>query len=191
MPSYQDTPLVFFDIETTGLRPGHHEVTEVAFIHEKLGAYCVRVNPRFPDRFEEDARRISRYNEVEWAGTPDLSEVMMKIREYTYESIIVGHNIVGFDIPFLNGNCKMIEDNFEIPMKMNAIIDTQMMALSMLVPRGLKTLSLNACCKFFGISNEGQHHGYDDCLRTKMVYETMMKKFIYDDGKSGQRELWQ
>lgn len=182
---------MFFDIETTGLRDGHHEVTEIAFIHDNLGAFCCQVKPRFPERFEEAARQISRYSDVEWAGAPYLEDVIMKIREYTYESIIVGHNIMGFDIPFLNANCQMIGSDFQIPMKMNAIIDTQMMALSLLVPQGLKTLSLRACCKFFDISNEGQHHGYDDCLRTKMVYEAMMNKFIYDDGQTGQRELWQ
>lgn len=191
MAGYQDKPLVFFDIETTGLRAGHHETTEIAFIHETLGAFCVQVKPRFPDRFEPDAKRISRYNETEWAGSPDLSEVIPKIREYTYESIIIGHNIIGYDLPFFNANCDMIGIDFEIPIKMYSIIDTQMMALSLLTPQGLKQLSLRACCRFFGISNDGQHNAYDDCLRTKQFYEALIKKFVYDDGKVGQRKLWQ
>lgn len=190
MASYADTPLVFFDIETTGLRAGHHEITELGFIHEKLGSWCVRVKPKFPERFEEAARSISGYNDQEWEGAPPLEEVMMKVREFTYESIIVGHNIIGFDIPFVNGNCKMMGIDFEIPLKMNALIDTQMLALTHLVPRGLRYLGLKPCCTFFGISNDGQHNAYDDCARTKLVYEGIMEKLRWDDGKAEQRELW-
>jgi DNA polymerase III alpha subunit (gram-positive type) len=191
MASYAETPLVFFDIETTGLRAGHHEITELGFIHEKLGGWCVRVKPKYPERFDDAARAISGYNDQEWAGAPPLEEVMLKIREFTYESIIVGHNIIGYDIPFFNANCKMVGIDYEIPMKMNMLIDTQMLALTHLVPRGLRFLGLRPCCTFFGISNDGQHNAYDDCARTKLVFEGIMGKLRWDDGKAEQRELWQ
>ena len=190
MAGYIDTPLVFFDLETTGLRAGHNEVTEIGFIHEKLGAWCCRVKPKHPERFDDVAREISRYNDVEWEDAPPLEDVIMKVREYTYESIIVGHNIVGFDIPFFNGNCAADGIDFALPMSMNHLIDTQMLALVHLVPQGLKSLGLKACCRFFGISNEGQHHAYDDCDRTRMVYEGIMGKLKWD-GKVEQRDLFQ
>lgn len=191
MLSYAETPLVFFDLETTGLRAGHHEITELGFIHEKLGAWCVRVKPKYPERFEEEARAISGYNDTEWEDAPPLEDVIMKVREYTYESTIVGHNIVGYDIPFFNANCAANGIDFELPLSMNWLIDTQMLARVHLVPRGLKSLGLKACCRFFGISNKGQHNAYDDCDRTRMVYDGIMDKLRWDDGKAEQRELFQ
>jgi len=191
MAGYLEKPFVFFDIETTGLRAGHHEVTELAFIHEKLGSWCVRVKPKYPERFEDAAREISRYNDTDWAGAPSLEDVMQKVREFTYEAILIGHNIVLFDVPFFNANCKMAGIDYQLPLKMNCLIDTQMLALVHMVPRGLKFLGLGPCCKFFGISNDGQHHAYDDCDRTKMVFEALLKKLRWDDGKAEQRTLWE
>jgi DNA polymerase III alpha subunit (gram-positive type) len=190
MPGYAEKPFVFFDLETTGLRAGYHEITELGFIHEKLGSWCVRVKPKYPERFEEEARSISGYNDTEWSGAPFLEEVMLKIREFTYEAIIIGHNIIGYDIPFFNANCKMLGIDYQIPIKMNGLIDTQMLALTHLVPQGLRYLGLRPCCTFFGISNEGQHNAYDDCQRTKLVFEAMMEKLRWDDGKAEQRTLW-
>lgn len=192
MLGYLDTPLVFFDIETTGLRPGHNEVTELGFIHEKLGSWCVRVKPRHMDRFDSEAMAISGYNEADWAGAPYLEDVVAKINEFTYESIIVGHNVVGFDIPFCNGNFEALNLDFRLDMKMNSLIDTQMLALVHLVPQGLKRIGLKACCSFFDISNAGQHNAYDDCARTKLVYEKIMEKVQWGDKiePKGQKALW-
>jgi len=190
MPGYQDTPFVFFDIETTGLRNGHNEITEIAFIHDKLGSWCMRVKPKYPERFEDVAREISGYSEVEWAGAPYLEDVIDKVREFTYESIIVGHNVVGFDIPFSNGNFEMLGIDFRLPLSMNWVIDTQMLALVHMVPQGLKRIGLSPCCAFFGISNDGKHHAYDDCARSKLVFEALLRKLRWDDGKPKQKELW-
>lgn len=181
MPKYLEKPLVFFDIETTGLRPGYHEITELSFIHETHGSWCERVKPRYMDRFEDVARKISRYSETDWADALNLEDIISKVHEFTYEAIIVGHNILGFDLPFANGNFKMLGLDFRFETKMNAVIDTQMLALALLVPQGLKRLSLNACCDFFNISNDGAHNAYDDCLRTKMFFEKLMEEIRFGD----------
>lgn len=189
MPKYLDKPLVFFDIETTGLRPGHHEITEVAFIHDEHGSWCERVKPKYMERAEEDALKISRYTDVDWADAKNLEDIIPKIHEFTYEAIVVGHNVVGFDIPFSNGNFEMLGLDFRLELKMNSVIDTQMIALAILVPQGLKTLGLNACCKFFNISNQGQHNAYDDCLRTKMFFNKLMEEIKFGD-KPVQKSLF-
>jgi DNA polymerase-3 subunit epsilon len=184
---YRDRPLCFFDLETTGLEPGYHEVTELGFIHEKLGALCVRVMPRHLDRAQPEALQISRFKPDDWAGEPHLDKALPTIVKFMSDTILVGHNITGFDLPFLRADIEARKFNTDfIP---RACIDTQVLAASHLVKRGLNGLSLNACCKYFGISNDGAHNAYDDTMRTKLLYEALMNclKWI---GQEPQQDLF-
>lgn len=183
-----DKPLVFFDIETTGLRPGYHEITELAFIHEKLGSWCVRVQPKHMDRFEEEAKRVSGFNPSDWLGAPAFEEVVNKALTYMDDAIIVGHNLIKFDIPFFNGQCELVKTPRRIVDRY--VIDTQTLALALLGPLGLSRLNLKACCSFFDISNAGEHNAYDDCARTKLLYEKIMANIQWTGFGPEQKELW-
>jgi DNA polymerase-3 subunit epsilon len=184
---YRDRPLCFFDIETTGLQAGYHEITEIAFIHERLGSLCMRIMPMHFDRAQEEALTISRFKPEDWAGEPHLDKALPTIVKYLEDTIPVGHNVMGFDLPFLRGDirAKGFIDEF-VP---RASIDTQVLATSHLIKHGLNGVSLKACCAHFGISNEGEHSAYDDTLRTKMVYEAIMNclKWI---GREPQQDLF-
>jgi DNA polymerase III epsilon subunit-like protein len=65
-----------------------------------------------------------------------------------------------------------------------------MLAMAILIPNGLGRVSLKACCDFLGISNDGQHNAYDDCLRTKLVYERMLEKIRWGDAGPEQTSFW-
>ena len=185
---YARRPLCFLDIETTGIEPGHHEITELGFWHEKRGGWCIRIMPKYPDRFQPEARAISGYNDVDWAGAPRFEAVAAKAIEFMEDTILVGHNILGFDLPFIRAEYQSagLASN-QIPRV--AVIDTQGLALTHLVPLGLKRLNLNSCCSFFDISNAGEHNAYDDALRTKAVYEKIMDGLRWTGGKP-QQELF-
>lgn len=169
---YRDRPLCFFDLETTGLKSGHHEVTELGFIHEKLGALCVRVMPRYLGRAQNEALHISRFKAEDWAGELHLDKVLPTIVKFMSDTILVGHNITGFDVPFLIADIESRGFNTDFIPRVR--IDTQVLATTFLVKHGLNGVSLNSCCKYFGISNDGAHNAYDDALRTKLVYEGIM-----------------
>jgi len=166
---YIDRPKVFFDVETTGLIPGYNEVTELGFVHEEMGNWSVRVRPRFMDRAHPRALEISGYNEKDWADAPFIVDVWDKLCLWLEDAIIIGHNVAGFDLPMMHGEARMkalssdrISRSWE---------DTLGLAMTHLVPRGLKRVSLGACCDHFDISNEGAHHALEDALRCKQVYE--------------------
>lgn len=181
---YDRRPLCFFDIETTGLKPGYHEVTEVAFIHEKFGNLCLQIRPRHFDRAQEKALEISNYNEEAWADSEDFDKVAPKIIEFMEDVILVGHNAAGFDLPMIHGNFEIIGlDSSSIS---KAVIDTQVLALTHLVPQGLKLLNLKACMKFLSIEMEEHHAAYDDAHMTKCVYEGIMKKVMWTGGSPQQ-----
>lgn len=171
---YRNRPKVFIDLETTGVIPGYHEITELAFVHDTKGRWNVRVKPRHIDRAQERAIAISGYNEKDWAQAPYIEEMWERIVSYLEDVIIVGHNVAGFDRPMIEGEARVKKlpgaDRIS-----RACEDTQCLALTHLVPRGLNLLGLEACCRFFDIPNEGQHHAYEDALRCKAVYERITK----------------
>jgi len=188
MVPYEARPTVFFDLETTGVRAGYNEITEAGFIHSKLGAKCVRVMPRHMDRFHPDARRVSGFRPDDWIDAPDLSAVAGVFYEYLEDAIVVGHNLFGFDLPFLKADFQAKQ--IEAPDIIEAsCIDTQVLALMFL--RGkVKNLKLSALCKYFDISNEGAHNAYDDVMRTKLVFEKFEKHCKWHGGVPEQEELW-
>lgn len=183
---YIERPKVFVDIETTGLQPGHHEITEVAFHHEKLGPLCIQIKPEHPERWDEESRRISGYTMASWADAKLFKEAAAQIIEYLEGTIIIGHNILGFDLPFLEATFKM--HGLESWRISEAVIDTRVLAMTHLIEDGLKAANLKACCKFFDISNDGEHRAYDDVLRTKALYEAVMNHV--KNASLGQRELF-
>ncbi len=165
-------PLAFLDVETTGLKPGHHEITEIAIDHSKYGTWSCRVRPRFLDRAEQRALEIQGFNETDWEGAPTFGAVAGKIIEWTENTILIGHNIAGFDIPMLHGCFEMAElSSRDIS---RAVVDTMTLAIEHLVPKGLKSLSLRAVCDFLKISNEGEHTALADVMRVKDVYEKLV-----------------
>ena len=165
---YRKRPKVFFDVETTGTIPGFHEITELAFSHDVKGEWALRVQPEFMDRAEPKALVVGHYNERDWAGSSSIVQAWDRICEWLEDTIIIGHDVARFDLNMIAGEARMKKlDDERIS---RAWEDTRGLAMTHLVPRGLKKTSLSACCDFFGISNDGAHHALEDVRRCKQVY---------------------
>ena len=169
-----ERPRCFFDIEATGLRIGHHECIEIAFIHDLLGPWQTKIKPRFPERFDARAIEVTGYRESEWADAPDFEKVYPKIMEYMTDCILIGHNSMRFDIPMIESECRM--KGFDPNPITFSCQDTLSMAIEHLVPKGLKRISLKGVCEYFDIPYENAHTAYADALMTKQVYEKMTKR---------------
>ncbi len=165
-------PRCFLDLETTGLKAGYHEITEIGVIHEKLGKWSCRIRPRYMSRADPESLEIHGYNNVDWDGAPYFEGVAKQIIEYLENTILIGHNIAGFDIPFLHGNFEMAELSSEDISR--SVMDTMTLAIEHLVPKGLKQLRLHSVCDFLKISNEGEHTALADAERVKQVWEKLV-----------------
>jgi DNA polymerase III epsilon subunit-like protein len=161
-------------LETTGVIAGHHEITELGFEHEKMGAWSVRVKPKFMDRAQARALAVSRYNPHDWASAQPIEEVWTAICARLEDTIIIGHNVAGFDLPFIHGEARM--KGLDSSRISRAWEDTQGLAMTHLVPRGLKRVSLQACCDFLEIPNEGAHHALEDVWRCQQVYYRVTRR---------------
>jgi DNA polymerase III epsilon subunit-like protein len=148
---------------------GWHEISELAFKHDTMGIWSIRVQPKHMERAHPRALEISGYNKRDWADAPPIEEMWGRIVAFLTDVIIVGHNVAGFDLAMLEGESRMKRlDRRDIS---RAWEDTQGLAMTLLVPRGLKRVSLKACCDYYGIGNQGQHHALEDVLRTEQVYK--------------------
>ena len=187
---YRDRPLCFCDVETTGTEPGVHEVTEIAFKHDKLGAWCVQIMPEHMDRAQPEALHISRFNTADWVGAPSFREVAPDITKFVTGATIVGHNFISFDAPILVGNYEMC--GLSHHGLFWDIIDTMMLARTFLVPQGLKGISMEKCRKFFGKSYEGAHAAWEDCVFTEELYHDIVDRLRWygkNEGKTIQEDL--
>ena len=178
-PSLKDRPLLFLDLETSGLDPITNEILELACVlnettsldtcwglsfHRKV-VFEAKIQPRRIETAHPKALEINGYTPAGWKNARPLREVLEYVAELGKDAIIVGQNI-RFDMAFLNAAFK--ELGIEVRIDYH-IVDTVTLAFEHLVPLGLKSLSLGAICKFLGVE-PGTHTAMSDTYACREVY---------------------
>ncbi|MDP9155330.1 MAG: 3'-5' exonuclease [Pseudomonadota bacterium] len=108
------TIIVGLDLETTGLdqSAGHRIIEVAAVLHDLettafLGKYVQRINPQRP--IDADAQRVHGITFDMLAAEPTWEQVAAKVhRILTAARYMGGHNVRGFDWPFLTGEFQRI-----------------------------------------------------------------------------------
>lgn len=103
------TIITGLDLETTGLsQENGHRIIEVAvYLYDLdserlLGKYVQRINPK--RNIDPKAQAVHGIGFEELSDCPDWEEVAPKINKIMQKSqIVVAHNGVGFDLPFIVG----------------------------------------------------------------------------------------
>ncbi len=180
---YRERPLCFCDIETTGVKPEHHEVIEIAFKHEKLGSWSAQIMPQYLERAQPEALNISKFNVADWVGAPSFKNIAPKITEFVADATLVGHNLIGFDVPMIKGNYKICDLPYEGLFR--DMIDTMVLARVFLVPEGLNQLNMESCRKFFGKSYERAHSAWEDCLFAEELYRDITSNLKWHGKRNG------
>ena len=128
----KDSVFTVFDCETTGLswRTGN-QIIELAGQKVKDGViieeYHELINPSVP--VEDGAYNVHGLSNLFLAENGGKAEEMLpKFVEFTKDTILVGHNILSFDVPYLNAELARTGNG---PVN-NMIIDTLVMARKVL-----------------------------------------------------------
>jgi len=108
------TIIVGLDLETTGLdqSAGHRIIEVAATLHELeterfMGKYVQRINPQRP--IDPDAQRVHGITFDMLAAEPTWEQVAPNVhRVLTAAQFMAGHNVIGFDWPFLAGEFQRI-----------------------------------------------------------------------------------
>ena len=175
-----EVPFVYFDVETTGLKPMFGDrICEVAALRcrgaEELGAYHSLVDPQRP--ISPGAYRVNRISAEELEGAPLFKDIVEDLLEALSGSVMVAHN-APFDLGFLVAEFAMLD----CPMIQMPVLDTLALARRLYF---FPSNSLSNVARSLGLSTGRLHRALSDVRLTKGVLEA----FIADLGPHEVRTL--
>ncbi len=164
---------VVFDLETTGLNSSPvsgnmDKIIEIGAFKicdgEITESFSTFVNPE--RKLSEEIINLTGITEDMVADAPKTEEVMPDFYKFCYGSILVGHNIAGFDFKFVDHYCA--NSGYILEKKM---IDTIPLSQELLF---LSNYKLNTIADKFNI--EFNHHrAIDDALATAKIFIELIK----------------
>lgn len=161
------SPIVVFDLETTGLNPEKEKIIEIGAIKidngEVIDSLSILVNPGIEVPYY--ATKVNGITTKMLQGAISDEEGVLSLIDMMENSIIIAHN-VSFDVGFVN---KYLERMGKKPLP-NKLVDTVRLARK--VFPGYKKYSLGIIAKELGIEVRDAHRAEDD---TRVCYELYSK----------------
>jgi DNA polymerase III subunit epsilon len=165
----REIEFVVLDTETTGLRPGHHRVIEVAGIRmragEVIGSFQSLLNPGM--RLPAFIVQFTGITQEMVAKAPKAHEVFPDFLHFIDGAIIVGHNI-GFDIGFLSYEAQLLGYDFPIDG-----LDTIPLARRFL--HGLRRFKLDKVADHLKIPTANRHRALGDAKVTAAIFIKLLE----------------
>src|SRR6266487_2791604 len=160
---------VILDTETTGLRPGHHRVIELAGIRmragEVIGSFQSLLNPGI--RLPTFIVQFTGITQEMVATAPKAHEVFPDFLHFIDGAILVGHN-VGFDLGFLSYEAQLLGYDFPIDG-----LDTIPMARRFLPT--LHRFKLDSVAGHLKIQAVNRHRALGDARVTAAVFMKLLE----------------
>ena len=202
-----DRPIVFIDIETTGLDKSRDKIIEFSAIkispdgNEKQ--LTLRINPEIP--IPKEATEVHGITDKDVVDRPKFYQCAVDIRNFLNGSDLAGFNIIGFDLPILETEFRRA--NVEFSHEGRNLIDSQII-FHMLEPRNLDAAYRKYCGKELDNAHKaeadvqasvevlvGQLHQHpelprdiqklaDYCLPERANYIDAEGKFIWSNGEA-------
>ena len=174
-------PIVFFDLETTGLNPVHDRIVEISALKINVDGQEEQktwlINPLCPIPPETTA--IHHITDDDVKDCPSFKELASVIVKFFASSDIAGYNIIKFDLPMLMEEFLRVGIDFDL--KSRQIIDVMNIFMKM-EPRTLK----GAYRFFMNKELEDAHSASADTMATYEVMMAMLDKYQnveYTDNK--------
>src|SRR6266566_3744319 len=165
----EDIEFVVVDTETTGLRPGHHRVIELAGIRmragEVIGTFQSLLNPGI--RLPAFIVQFTGIKQEMVATAPKAHEVFLDFLHFIDGAVLVGHN-VGFDIGFLSYEARLLGYDFPIDG-----LDTIPLARRFLP--GLRRFKLYKVANHLKIPTANRHRALGDAKVTAAIFMKLLE----------------
>jgi DNA polymerase III subunit epsilon len=169
-----DRPLIALDTETTGLLPGGR-VVEIAAIKiyppgsSRGGVLVRRVNPRVP--IPAVATRCHGITDADVRDCPTWEDVWADLMPFCAGCDWLGFNLLGFDLPIVQGECERHELDAGALFRDRSLIDPMAIFHFFFTPgRGRGTLSA-AVQHYCGRAHVGAHGAEADALAALAVLD--------------------
>ncbi|MDA3879392.1 MAG: exonuclease domain-containing protein [Prolixibacteraceae bacterium] len=120
-----NNPIVFFDLETTGINVASDRIVEIALLkikpNEEKEELLMRINPEMP--IPEQSSRIHDIYDDDVKDAPTFREVAKKVVSFIEGCDLAGFNSNRFDIPLLAE--EFLRAGVDIDMKKRKFVDVQ------------------------------------------------------------------
>ncbi len=166
-------PIIFFDLETTGINVAADRIVEISFLKVEVNGNetrkTVRVNPGMP--IPPKSTEIHGITDEDVKDSPPFNEIAKSIAKDFEGCDLAGYNSTKFDIPLLAE--EFLRADVDIDMKKRKFVDVQIIFMKN-EPR-----TLTAAYKFYcDKSLENAHSAEADTVAT---YEILKSQLDYYD----------
>ncbi len=165
-------PIIFFDLETTGVDPAKDRVVEIAMI--KLhpdgarSSYIKRVNPGMP--IPKEASDIHGISDDDVKDAPLFKHIAHELYQWMQGCDLGGYNSSKFDVPVLAE--EFLRCNIDVDFTERKMIDVQQIFFKM------ESRSLSAAYKFYCQKTlENAHSAEADVNATIDVLEAQLERY--------------
>jgi DNA polymerase-3 subunit epsilon len=171
-------PIVFFDLETTGLSTANDRIVELYMLKKNVDGteeeFYSKFNP-FPIAVGKEAEELHGLSNEMLKDEPKFHERAHEIIEFIKGCDIGGYNIISFDLPFLTEELLRsgITYSFARPhMNGHRIFDSYKIWVQS-EPRNLT----GAVKRFLNEKLEDAHRAKNDVIATARIFEKQVEEF--------------
>jgi DNA polymerase-3 subunit epsilon len=180
----RSNPIVFFDIETTGLSASNDRVVELYMLKKNPDGteeeFYSRFNP-LPVLVGKEAEDLHGLSNEVLAEEPKFKDKAQEVIDFMEGCDISGYNILGFDLPFLTEEFirSGIDYSFSRPHTRGIRIFDVYKIWTELEPRTLK----GATKRFLNKELNDAHRAKADVIATSEIFEAQLNIFsdLFDD----------
>jgi DNA polymerase III epsilon subunit family exonuclease len=160
---------VVFDIETTGLDFALNKIIEIGAVKLKNGeiteTFSQLIDPMvfLPSKIIE----LTGITEDDLKGKPAIEKVLPQFYEFCKNSVLVGHNIIDFDMKFIDISAKNLNIRFD-----NKRVDTLLLARKYL---RLPNYKLATVAQHLGVELINAHRAMNDVRACAEVFKRLVR----------------
>ncbi len=170
-------PLVFLDLETTGLDIDRDRIIEIAFLRiegprlalEGARSFHSFVDPEQP--LPPSITELTHITELHVSGAPTFRELAPELEPWLADADLAGYNLIGFDVPVLRKEFERVGRS--LPGPPDRVLVDALEIWRMMEPRNLR----NAYRYFVGRELDEHHRALDDVWATAEVLQAQVQRY--------------
>jgi len=167
---FSEDTFVVFDIETTGLSPFKHAMTEIGAVRIKAGEiieeFNTFVNPEQP--ISKEITDLTGITDEMVKDAPKIKKALRSFLDFAGHDMLVAHN-ASFDISFIKRYSELCKYSFT-----NPYLDT--VAMSRNINKDLKNHKLDTLVNFYKIKDFHHHRACDDARALAQIFMNMTEQ---------------
>lgn len=185
-------PLLFFDIESTGLNIPTDSIVELSFVkivptEDGSNETIIKTWRLCPWDYENNcqkkmdpgAEKVHGISDAAVADCPKFKDVVVEVGQFMADCDLAGYNSAKFDLPMLAEEFERVRKychkNFKMDLHEKKMVDVQNI-FYLREPRNLKAAHIFYC----GCDFEGAHGAEADTVATYEVLKGQLDKYPYD-----------